>query len=260
MEKPFPIEHVKSAILAIAGKLTERQRQMLRMHGLEPLASMGTIAQFGDYDSYNSANLHYSNVGRKIADELGYSCPYGPTETIATVSPVKDSDGHSQWRMDDVIVKALEEIGWVVRPDKARPPADSLDVTETERETLRKERIVQSIFRSRVIALWGSCAVTGCSLSTVLVASHIVPWASCATNAERVDPFNGLLLTPNLDKLVDRCFIAFNDDGSILLSKGLAANEIAILGVNEASKLRFVPPAMLPYLQRHRQLFLDSEN
>lgn len=264
MDNPFPVEQIKSALLAIADELTERQKQMLRTHGLYPVASMGTIAQFGDYDSYNSANLHYANVGRRIADEIGYACPYGPMETIATVSPVKDSDGHAQWRMDDVIVKALEEIGWVIPSDEVAVPEDFAtgfrEVTETEREALRKERIVQGIFRSKVIALWGSCAVTGCSLSTVLVASHIVPWAACATNAERVDPFNGLLLTPNLDKLVDRLLISFNDDGAILLSKDLAAKEMAILGLNEASKLRFVPPAMRPYLQRHRQLFLKRVN
>jgi hypothetical protein len=49
--------------------------------------------------------------------------------------------------------------------------------------------------------------------------------------------------------------IAFNDDGSILLSKDVTVEEQAILGVNERSKLRFVRPAMLPYLQKHRELF-----
>ena len=90
-----------------------------------------------------------------------------------------------------------------------------------------------------------------------LVASHILPWASCATNEERLDPFNGLLLTPNLDKLVDCCLIAFNDDGSILISKDLSAEQRNILGVSKQSRLRFVRPAMRPYLRRHRQLFLE---
>jgi hypothetical protein len=52
--------------------------------------------------------------------------------------------------------------------------------------------------------------------------------------------------------------IAFNDDGSILLSKELSDEERAILGVSERSKLRFVRPAMMPYLQRHRRLFLEG--
>jgi hypothetical protein len=264
MKKPFPVKRIKSALLAIAGELTDPQKQMLRTHGLYRIASMGTIAQFGDYDSYKSANLHYANVGRRIADQIGYACPRGPTETIATVFPTRDSEGHSQWRMDDTVAKALEEIGWVspsngvVVSDDAALSAVS-EVTATEREALRKERIVQGIFRSKVIALWGSCAVTGCSLSKILVASHLVPWAACATNQERLDPFNGLLLTPNIDRLVDRCLIAFNDDGSILLSKELTVQEWAILGVSEKSKLRFVRPAMLPYLRKHRELFRTCE-
>lgn len=261
MKKPFPVDRVKSAILAIADELTEPQKQMLRTHGLYPIASMGTVAQFGDYSSYHSANLHYAKVGRKIAGQLGYACPRGPMETIATVYPKKDKDGHFQWRMDEAVVKALEEIGWVTPCADPPAPSDSLsssEVTETEREGLRKERIVQGVFRSKVIALWGSCAVTGCGLSKILVASHIVSWKA-ATNAERLDPFNGLLLTPNLDKLFDQRLISFADDGSILCSKELTAEELAILGVSEKSKLRFVRVAMLPYLQRHRELFRTSE-
>jgi hypothetical protein len=258
MEKPFPVERVKSALLAIADKLTEPQKQMLRTHYLYRVASMGTIAKFGDYDSYKSANLHYANVGRKIADYIGYECPLGPMETLATVTQERDSEHHSQWRMDDAIAQALEAVGWSSSADMAPVWSASSDARATEREALVNARIGQGIFRSEVIALWGCCAVSGCALAQILVASHIVPWKD-ATNAEKLDPFNGLLLTPNLDKLVDRFLIAFNDDGSILLSKDLSAEELAILGVSERSKLRFVRPSMLPYLQRHRQLFCAEE-
>ena len=89
----------------------------------------------------------------------------------------------------------------------------------------------------------------------VLIASHIVPWAKCATNEERLDPLNGLLLTPNLDKLLDQFLISFKSDGAILLSNELSVEERAALGVTERSRLRFVRPAMLPYLKRHRDLF-----
>jgi hypothetical protein len=77
----------------------------------------------------------------------------------------------------------------------------------------------------------------------------------CATDKEKIDPFNGLLLTPNLDKLVDRFLISFNDDGSILISRDLGEEERKILGVGKQNRLRFVRPAMLPYLKRHRELF-----
>jgi len=86
MKKPFPVKRIKSALLAIAGELTDPQKQMLRTHGLYRIASMGTIAQFGDYDSYKSANLHYANVGRRIADQIGYACPRGHRDNRDSVS------------------------------------------------------------------------------------------------------------------------------------------------------------------------------
>jgi len=246
--------------LAVASEMTDPQMSMLRTHYLHRVASMDTIAQFGDYDTFHSANSQYGTLAGKIADQLGFVSPGNQTYTIATLAE-RDKKGRPQWRLDDVIAKALEEIGWASPPDDGAALDDSsIDlgrVTETERRALIKARKGQGIFRSEVIALWGSCAVTGCSLERVLVASHVVPWM-LATNAERLDPFNGLLLTPNVDKLVDRLLISFSDDGSVLLSKDLGADARTVLGVSEQSKLRFVRLAMVPYLQRHRRLFLEK--
>jgi len=161
--------------------------------------------------------------------------------------------------MDDVVARALNELGWFPSLETAREVETIQSIQETEREALTKARVGQGRFRVDVVALWGCCAVTGCALSQLLVASHIVPWKN-ATNAERLDPFNGLLLTPNLDRLFDQFLIAFNDDGSILFSNTLTADVRAALGVNGQCKLRFVWPAMVPYMQRHRRIYLESES
>jgi len=220
---------------------------------------MERIAHFGGYDNYRAGNSQYGTLCGRIARKLGYSAPGDQTGTIATVSPERDRKGAYQWQMDPTAVKALEKTGWFnqISEEKSELEGTRQD-TETEREALIKARVGQGIFRTDVIALWGSCALTGCTFSRALVASHILPWASCATNEERLDPFNGLLLTPNLDKLVDCCLIAFNDDGSILISKDLSAEQRTILGVSKQSRLRFVRPAMRRYLQRHRRLFLEK--
>jgi len=63
--------------------------------------------------------------------------------------------------------------------------------------------------------------------------------AACATDRERLDKFNGLLLTPNLNRLVDCFLISFNDDGTVLVSKHLGAGEWASLGVGERSSSDF---------------------
>jgi putative restriction endonuclease len=66
-----------------------------------------------------------------------------------------------------------------------------------------------------------------------------------------LDPFNGLRLTPNLDKLFDQCLfdqclISFRDDGSILFSTDLSDEMKTVLGVHERNRLRFVRPETLP--------------
>jgi len=90
-------------------------------------------------------------------------------------------------------------------------------VSSTERHDLVKCRIGQGTFRQKLIAYWTACAVTGYEDTGLLVASHIKPWRAC-TNAERLNPFNGLLLTPNLDRAFDAGLITFRQDGSISLS------------------------------------------
>ena len=260
MEKPFTIEQMKSALIAIRPEIAEPQMSMLRAHYLYRVLSMGRIAKFGGYSYYGAANLQYGKLCGRIARELGYRPTGSKTYTIASVSSDRDKKGEFQWQMDNVVVKALERTGWFSQVAKeVAESSEPIEIAGTERDTLVQARIGQGTFRTNVIALWGSCAVTGCSMSGVLIASHIVPWAKCATNEERLDPFNGLLLTPNLDKLFDQFLISFKNDGEILLSKELSAEERTALGVTERSKLRFVRPAMLPYLKRHRDLFLKKQ-
>jgi hypothetical protein len=263
MEKNFKVAQIKSALSAIRSKISEPQMSMLRAHYLYRTLSMARIALFGGYGQYRAGNLQYGLLCGRLARELAFDSPGDKTYTIASVTPERDGKGHFQWRMDDVVAKALEELGWAAPvPDVGQEPnepgADDEGATETERKALIDARVGQGTFRTGVISVWGRCAVTGCSLQSVLVASHIVPWKQ-ATNAERLDPFNGLLLTPNLDRLLDHCLISFKDDGSMLLSKDLSAETMAVLGVSEKSKLRFVRPAALPYLRRHRKLFLQRE-
>ncbi len=94
---------------------------------------------------------------------------------------------------------------------------EDASLTATERINLVKCRIGQGTFRQRVITHWASCSVTGYTDTSMLVASHIKPWRAC-TNSERLDPFNGLLLTPNIDRAFDGGLITFDEQGRILLS------------------------------------------
>ena len=55
----------------------------------------------------------------------------------------------------------------------------------------------------------------------LLVASHIKPW-SISTNFERLDHYNGLMLTPTFDRLFDQGFITFKNDGKVEISNHIS--------------------------------------
>jgi predicted restriction endonuclease len=64
--------------------------------------------------------------------------------------------------------------------------------------------------------------LTGISDTALLRASHIVPWKDCASDAERLDVHNGLLLSALWDAAFDRGLATFDDDGHPLLSAKLS--------------------------------------
>ncbi|MGF6348998.1 HNH endonuclease [Variovorax sp. W2I14] len=111
-------------------------------------------------------------------------------------------------------------------------------LTRTERTDLVKCRIGQGTFRQRVVTYWKSCSVTGYTDTRVLLASHIKPWRAC-TNAERLDPFNGLLLTPNLDRAFDGGLVTFSKDGGIVFS--VLLTQPYKLGITPDMKIKLAP-------------------
>ncbi len=123
---------------------------------------------------------------------------------------------------------------------------DSL--TNTEKENLVKCRIGQGDFRKKLINYWNGCSVTQYQDISILIASHIKPWKN-STNKERLDLYNGFLLTPNLDKLFDKGYITFNNEGCIIISNVLENPNL--LGVDESFKIK-IQSKHLPYLKFHR--------
>ncbi|MGI8597968.1 MAG: HNH endonuclease [Chitinophagaceae bacterium] len=83
-----------------------------------------------------------------------------------------------------------------------------------------KTRINQNVFRQIVLANYsGRCAITGIDITDLLVASHILPWSK--NEEERLNPENGICLSPLYDKAYDRGYITINQNFEILLSKDL---------------------------------------
>lgn len=126
-------------------------------------------------------------------------------------------------------------------------------IAGTEVERLVRQRIGQNKFRDALMDYWGgACAVTGVTIPEVLRASHAKPWAECSTDAERLDVFNGFLLSANLDALFDRFLISFDDQGVLVTAPALAGINLQPLGISPGMKLRWVNALHQPYLSLHR--------
>lgn len=122
-------------------------------------------------------------------------------------------------------------------------------LSETEKSALVKSRIGQGGFRQKLIAYWSACAVTGFRDQRLLVASHIKPWSK-STNEERLDVYNGLLLSPNLDKAFDAGFITFEIDGTLRLSP--LFEEPERFGITDRISVKLIPPHF-PYIKHHNE-------
>lgn len=124
---------------------------------------------------------------------------------------------------------------------------------DTEVERLVVQRIGQGLFRRGLLDFWDAkCAVTGLDVVEVLRASHIKPWAVCNSDSERLNIYNGLLLSPHLDALFDRGLISFSDAGDIQISGELNASAREVLSLSGSMKLRIVSNGHRHYLAWHR--------
>ena len=124
-------------------------------------------------------------------------------------------------------------------------------ISKTERSALVQARVGQGMFRSLLRDYWGGCSISGCEMYSILVASHIKPWRDC-DNVQRLDPFNGLLLIPNFDKLFDKGYVTFSDNGKIICSPFLSNSDMTILGINQNIHLSKIDSRHLDYLKYHR--------
>ena len=155
--------------------------------------------------------------------------------------------GSNQFALD-----LIEDGMQIVEDDREEDKLRLQDVPETQREQLIKARRGQGIFRANVEQIELRCRLTGVTDRRFLVASHIKPWR-ISSNEERLDGNNGLLLSPHVDKLFDRGWIAFSDSGSILCENRVALDLMKKWGLDPAQNVGIFRRQQRPYLRFHRQ-------
>ena len=93
------------------------------------------------------------------------------------------------------------------------------DYTAENRDVTSTARIGQDFFRKMILANYGKCAVCGIEHSSLLIASHILPWAEYPKN--RLNPRNGLCLCNLHDQAFDRNLLLIDADYQIRISDEL---------------------------------------
>ncbi|HET8614858.1 MAG TPA: HNH endonuclease [Actinomycetales bacterium] len=123
----------------------------------------------------------------------------------------------------------------------------------TEKEALIAARRGQGRFREGVSYVEPECRFTGVRNPALLLASHIKPWFRCHTNGERLDPFNGLMLTPTFDRLFDRGLVTFSSDSRLVVSPSLPRDDIQKIHMDPAMSTPRFRPEQQSYLAYHRE-------
>jgi hypothetical protein len=133
-------------------------------------------------------------------------------------------------------------------------------IPETTRQAVVMARRGQGLFKQNVQRIESHCRVTQVDQIEHLRASHCKPWRD-ASNAERLDGENGLLLTPDVDHLFDRGFISFEDNGTVLVSPVAHRESIHKMGLEDALRRNVggFSEGQRSYLAFHREsVFLES--
>ena len=262
----FSVEEYLEAIVKLGNAITPLHRRMLVAHADAPecMLSVRQLAAAGGYEKSNVVYSQYGRLGHLIADSLGVK-EHWNVYTHFIGQGFRTATGELIWEMHPELVAALGKLKWSTRP-LAKPSLEDIAViaeedepstSETERDALSQARIGQGAFRIALMKYWGSCAVTGISEPAVLRASHIKPWRS-STNQERLDSFNGLLLSAHIDALFDAGLVTFEEDGQIRLSPLLAGEDLQQLGIVPTMRLRRVAAEHKAYLRLHHEGFRDG--
>ena len=133
---------------------------------------------------------------------------------------------------------------------------------ESDRLVIRQARDGQGKYREQLLEQCHFCPFTMISDERLLIASHIKPWAA-STDAEKIDPYNGYMLSPLYDKLFDRGFITFTEKRHVILSEFISPYTWKQIGIKNDTFLNALPmdDKRIEYLRfHHESVFKGSFN
>ncbi len=128
---------------------------------------------------------------------------------------------------------------------------DASIVGPTFREQLVRARRGQGVFRANVLLREQACRVTGVAEPRHLKASHIKPWRH-ATDVERLDGANGLLLSPHIDHLFDEGYITFSSRQELVLVPEVRMKLLDAWGIDAGVRVGEFSREQNAFLEYHR--------
>jgi hypothetical protein len=134
---------------------------------------------------------------------------------------------------------------------KAAAAMDATLTGPTFREQIVKARRGQGVFRANVLLREDACRVTRVNEPRHLKASHIKPWRD-ATDAERLDGANGLLLSPHIDHLFDEGYITFSSSQELVVVPEVREKLLDAWGIDEGVRVGDFSREQSAYLDYHR--------
>lgn len=148
----------------------------------------------------------------------------------------------------------IENYGAAMRKDEEESQGKVREeIIEPRTPAVRYFREGQDEYRRKLLEECPFCPITMINEESLLIASHIKPWA-VSDPLERVDPNNGFILSPLYDKLFDRGYITFSDDKRVKISNWLSRQVKDRIGIKEDQLFQFLPinDERMEYLNYHR--------
>lgn len=190
--------------------------------------------------------------GLQGASELDQEMWTKFNEQISDLAPASEEAFRSLYQLpEDADITVLPKEGVIVKVKSAPQTTDIMASVKLRRG--------QEFFRESVLNNFnGKCGITTLPVRELLIASHILPWASHPS--ERLNVANGLCLSRVHDAAFDRGLITFSESLKLQLSAQLKAylgNYAAeeMFGRYEGQDLHLPEDAIMPgavFLANHR--------
>ncbi|WP_379654040.1 HNH endonuclease [Pseudoxanthomonas sp. UC19_8] len=212
-----------------------------------------------------SPKAHIENLRDLLPDKYSPIQKNGDGNQGCYLAGISDALGHILLAMlgieaDPVFASSF----FVAEPEPRNELLADLDdiagdhaLPETQREQLAKARIGQGLFRKCVMLVDPRCKVTGVEDARLLIASHIKPWRA-SSNTERINGFNGIMLSPHVDALFDEHLITFENDGAMHTHPSLDPQVLEAWGIPRATRVEPFRREQHVFLGHHRSSFHEK--